>query len=339
MLFEGRLGGQVYRPIGVEWYEQGYWKIYDHPATVQQYLGIGGLTPDGTPPLNDLVGNHSGDFIWYNCKDIESDRTNKAITLSTFMALNIDIVIASIPQHIEPFKRLCDLHPNKPKLIYQIGNMWNIPDNNIVHNVMASAICNNIPTNVNYVQYHQEFPLKVFYPASVRAKKKITSFINCLNVVDLHKADWELFTTLESIMSKYGKWEFRSYGGQCRDGSIGGDLKIAQEMRTTAFGFQCKSGGDGYGHIIHNLARSGVPMIIRKSDYIGKLAEPFIEDGVTCITVDGKSPQEVADQIEQTDRNSTLYTQMRKEMANRFKRLVDFDAEQKQIEDFLDKLI
>lgn len=332
MLFEGRLGGQVYRPIGTEWFEEGYWAIFSHPATVQQYLGINGATPDGTPPLNDVIKTE--DTVFY-CKDIDSTKTNKAITLTGFMTMPIDIVIASIPEHIEPFKKLCSLHPNHPKLIHQIGNSWNIP-NNSVQNVMASAICNNVPPDINYVQYHQEFPLDVFYPASFKPQKIINSFINCLNVVDNHKLDWELFLALEKLMPK---WEFKSYGGQCRDGVIAGDKEIAQMMRETAFGFHCKSGGDGYGHIIHNLSRCGVPMIIRESDYIGKMAEPFIDDGVTCITVDGKTPEQIAAQIEAAYKAPFNFAAMRKELADRFKSLVDFDHEELILREFIDKLI
>src|SRR3990167_1968898 len=87
MLFEGRLGGAVYRPIGTEWHEKGYWKIYDHPATVQQYLGIGGAAPDGSPKLNQVVGGpiSQGVPLLYFCKDIDSGKTNKAITFEGFM--------------------------------------------------------------------------------------------------------------------------------------------------------------------------------------------------------------------------------------------------------------
>jgi hypothetical protein len=56
LLFEKRLGGNVFRPIGMEWAEKGFWKIYDHPATREQYLGLNGATPDGTPRLNEVIG-------------------------------------------------------------------------------------------------------------------------------------------------------------------------------------------------------------------------------------------------------------------------------------------
>ena len=40
LLFEGRMHGAVYRPIGIDWANKGYWAIYDHPATRQQYLTL-----------------------------------------------------------------------------------------------------------------------------------------------------------------------------------------------------------------------------------------------------------------------------------------------------------
>lgn len=40
ILFEDRLGWELYRPIGTEWYTEGYWDVYNHPDTVTQYLGL-----------------------------------------------------------------------------------------------------------------------------------------------------------------------------------------------------------------------------------------------------------------------------------------------------------
>jgi hypothetical protein len=135
LLFEKRLGGKVFRPIGTQWFDEGYWKVYDHPETVKQFLGINAATPDGTEPLNEVVGHIpmtenqrilSPEDGIYLCHDIDSDTTNKAVTFNTFHQLPIDIVIATLPQHIEPFKKLAAEHWNKPKFIYQIGNQWEL---------------------------------------------------------------------------------------------------------------------------------------------------------------------------------------------------------------------
>lgn len=349
MLFEGRLNGQVYRPIGEEWYEKGFWKIYDHPATVQQYLGIGGNTPDGSPKLNEVLQKEG--FL-YHCHDIEGNRTNKAITFEGFMLLHIDIVIASIPAHVEPFKKLCEMHPDHPKLIYQIGNAWDIPFNS-VKNVMASALIPNVPEDINFVSYHQEFDLSTFHPPitgqliqgtndywnsynfDVPEKKNIYSFVNCFNTQDHLKSDWELFKRLEIDMPDF---KFRSYGGQCRDGNCNGSEELAVKMREAMFIWHTKAGGDGYGHVIHNAAAVGRPLIVKKQYYQGKMAEALIKDEITAIVIDGLDNQEIMEKINFYS-EPERYRRMAKEAYDNFIQVVNFDNEELKIRAFLDRLI
>src|ERR1035437_8416380 len=146
MLFEDRLGGTLYRPIGKEWFEKGIWRMAEiylnSPVTIEQYLGIKGNLEDGV----------------YKVWDEEYDYFQNAITYDKFMDLPIDIVIASLPEHIQSFQVLCENHPNKPKLIYQVGNHWTIEEGK-ADNMLASAIIQNVPPEVNIVTYHQEFDL------------------------------------------------------------------------------------------------------------------------------------------------------------------------------------
>lgn len=349
LLFEKRLGGKVYRPIGTEWHEKGFWKVYDHPATAAQYLGIGAATPDGTPPLNmvDSVGARIGDdgkrFPIYHCHDIDSGLTNKAITFDGFMQhTKIDIVIASLPQHIEPFKRLCELHPNKPKLIYQIGNQWNVPEGLIVKNVMASARLVNRPPDLNYIEYHQEFDLEVFKPIEyeVLGEKwnplpNIFSFVNCFSIADYMRHDWQLYEDVERLMPN---WVFQCLGGQCRDGAAHGNQQVADRMREARFIWHTKSGGDGYGHIIYNAAAVGRPLIVKKDYYAGKLGEELMVDGETCITIDGLSPNQIVEKILRYN-DPIAYMKLCENTYKNFKRLVDFDREEQEIRAFLANLI
>lgn len=350
MLFEGRLGGQVYRPIGMEWAERGFWKVYDHPETQAQYLGIGAATPDGTQPLNEVVArtnDYHADI--YHCHDIESSQTNKAITLEGFWRMPIDIVIASLPQHIRPFKRLCEEHPNHPKLIYQIGNQWNVEahDAHYIDAIMASAnVVHNYPTPT--IKYHQEFDTSFFRyePPTVfklpvseteRAypRNKITSFVNCFSLDRLFEYDWQLFQTMEKRLPE---WEFRCYGGQCRDGSMNGSRELSEAMQNSRFIWHTKAGGDGYGHVIHNAAASGRPLIVRGQYYLGKMAYDLIQDELTCICIDGLGVEEIINKIEYHN-EPERYSKMCEAMYSRFKEVVDFDKEAKMIVDFLQKLV
>lgn len=335
LLFEGRFGGSIYRPIGLDWANKGYWAIYDHPATRAQYLTLDqGYRPeDGTPALNLFTnGVPNPEPGTYYCQDIDSGLFNKAITFDEFMKREFDIVIASVPQHIEPFKRLCELHPSKPKLIYQIGNAWNIPDNGLVKNVMASALIPNVPNGINFVSYHQEFELDIFYPSNYTPPKRITSFVNVFK----NFPDYQLFLEIEHQMEK--EWEFKALGGQCRDGAAHGARSVAQYMRDSMFVWHTKAGGDGYGHIVHSAAASGKPMIVKKSYYAGKLGERLMIDGVTCIDLDGLNIAQIVEKINHYS-HPILYKKMCEDVYSNFKANVDFKADAEKVKAFIDNLI
>lgn len=357
MLFEHRLGGNVYRPIGMEWAEQGYWKVYDHPATQQQFLTLNqGYRPiDGTPPLNQFVESvklapHLQVVPGvYFCNDIDSGQYNKAITLEAFFKLPIDIVIASLPYHIEPFKRLCEQHPNHPKLIYQIGNAWTV-EAGLAPNVMASALIGNVPENVHFISYHQEFSQVDFRPHRPHAAEyngahckcmyhepgqNIYSFVNVFNGQAHFAADWQLFQQVENAMLD---WNFKSYGGQCRDGAIGPSNVLGDKMREAKFIWHTKAGGDGYGHVIHNAASVGRPLIVKKEYYHGKMAEALLTDGATCITIDGLGVDEIVNKIKHYSEPNTYY-QMAMAIRGRFEAIVDFDKEAKALQNFLENLL
>jgi len=335
MLFEGRLGGQVYRPIGMEWAERGFWNIYPHPATQAQYLSLDqGYRPiDGTPPVNlieEVINFPPADEKLYLCRDIESDRLNKAIDFKTFCEMDIDIVIASVPQHIEPFKRLIREHMPNAKLIFQIGNQWTTEAFD-APNVMASARIEGVPSHINYVEYHQEFDLNIFRPAKPHLNaKRVYSFIN----VAQDFPDWPLFEKLERMMPD---WSWQSFGGQCRDGSKNGSVQLAQAMRFAKFIWHVKAGGDGYGHVLFNSAAIGRPIIVKKSYYSGKLGEKLMIDGQTCIDIDNKSADQIVDEILHYSKPGE-YVKMSQNVFDNFKKNVDFDADFEKIKMFLERL-
>lgn len=335
MLFEGRLHGAVFRPIGVDWAEKGFWKVYDHPATVEQFLGIGGATPDGTARLNDVVLNPIDGL--YHCKDIEGDRTNKAITLDLFLRSPIDIVIASIPDHIEPFKKLCIIHPKHPRLIYQIGNAWTIEAGH-APNIMASAHIQDVPADINFVEYHQEFDTNIFKPIDFEVLGEtwqplpnIFSFVNVFNVQSHFAADWAFFTQIEREMTS---WVFKSYGGQCRDGCCNGSRELADKMREARFIWHTKAGGDGYGHVLYNSAAVGRPLITKKSYYHGKMGAELMIDGETCIDIDNLGIEEIKNKINYYD-EPDRYKNICNNVYNNFLKVCNFDHEFEKIKTFL----
>jgi len=136
MLFEGRLGWQVYRPIGTDWYSNGYWKVYPHINVVNQYLGFNNSVP--LDVRGDPVDKLHGIDTWLNryyCEQspgvysvedtIHLDRIDhRAMTLDVFKDTDFDIILASIPEHIEPFKKLISVFSSKTILIISPNQKW-----------------------------------------------------------------------------------------------------------------------------------------------------------------------------------------------------------------------
>ncbi|CAM4388280.1 hypothetical protein L1N85_23735 [Paenibacillus alkaliterrae] len=322
LLFEKRLGGTLLTPIGLEWHTQGFWKMWEYPDTIRQFL-----EPVGKgEPLNDSRSI-------YMCQD-GSGFTYKGVTLDAFYELPVDIVIASVPANVEPFWRLCQTHPSKPKLVFQIGNDWQLQQW-IAPNVMTSAVIKTIPKHIHSILYHQEFDLSVFHPDFSLPGNYISSFVNCFIDDGGFAPDYHLFQTVEALMPD---WTFKSHGIVCRDGYITGDQPLAEKMRKARFIWHTKSGGDGYGHIVYKSAAVGRPLIVKAEYYNEKHGKELMVDGVTCLAIDGLSPEEIVNKILYYSEEHR-YSALCRNMYDNFKLRVDFDKEGEALKHFVNNLI
>lgn len=312
LLLEDRLGHRLYRPIGLEWFNEGYWEIAapygNNIGTVKQFLTAGSTPTDGTPPLNNVL---------YDC-----------ITLDEFKEMKIDIIIASIPDHIRAYTQLIKDHKPEAKLIYHMGNIgWHtIVPWNQVNNIMASVAPFPIREGKNAVFYRQEFDLNVFKPTDRIPSNHITSFVNLL-------PQPEKFEKLKKLLPEY---QFFAYGSQCPDGIVETTKRIAIDMQLAKFGYHNKPLGDGFGHVIHNWFAVGKPVIVNLSDYKDKLAGELLEDGVTCVDLD-RGIEYVASRVK--NMSDLEYWDMCKNVKERFASVVDFQRDAKNVKDFIERLI
>ncbi len=263
------------------------------------------------------------DGIYYS-RDPNTDQIHKAIEYKTFMEMEFDVIIASIPQHIEPFKKLAK--DKNAKFIFQVGNEFPF-DYDSVPNLMASIMpralkCHN-------VFYHQEFDTNVLKPLLGKKPKEIHNY---MNVLHNYPRAYDYFIELEKAMQEY---TFKMYGSQNRDGCISGVRNLAESMQRAKWIYHHKPGGDGYGHIAFNTLACGVPIITNKRDYEGKLFGSMIDDKSSVI-LDGMTPSELADYIRNKEEN---YDTMRQVCYSRFTENVDFNKEAIEIQKFLDNLV
>lgn len=330
-LFEDRLGYNLYRPIGLEWFEQGYWKIAEpylnNMATIRQFLAKDSVPSDGSQPLNQTDSVENGIHkIW----DAAHGYYQKAIELETFKQMDFDIVIATVPDHIAAYKKLITDTGSKAKLVFQLGNIgWHnsIPWQ-LIDNVMASVKPFPVPSGKNTIFYKQEFDLNVFKPSNSAPEQLITSFVNCL-------PQGNKFYELEKALPEY---KFEAHGITCRDGICQSTQEIANLMGRSSFGYHFKPQGDGFGHVLHNWFAIGRPILVGCDDYKDKLAGGLLEDMVTCIDISHRNAQEAADIVRRVV-NGPDYERMCTAVKNRFKMRVNFEEDAYKVKQFIDALL
>lgn len=323
MLFEERLGYEVYRPIGMDWYHEGFWNVYPSEGTAIQYLHVGSQPQDNTAPLNE--GAAQGDVYWF--RDPGASTTNRACTLEFFKDNDFDLVLSSIPDHTELFKRLMVKYQPDAHHIQQIGNQnWPFEKN---ANVLASV--KPVRTEANSVFYHQEFDTSVFCPTPPMPTRKVSAFIHCM--LQDHPA-WINFLGLEEQLPDH---EFRSYGGQCRDGNLVGIRTVAHTIQESSTVIHLKTGGDGFGHAIYNSFAVGRPMVLRRSHLKGTLAEELLVEGAFLdldTTTSWDAAAWIADLCAEPDR----LVEASSLASERFVQCVNYDGEASEVAAWLETL-
>lgn len=141
----------------------------------------------------------------------------------------------------------------------------------------------------------------------------------------------------QEMQKKLTEFSFMSYGAGNPLGPISRTVEVAQAIQRADFIWHLKKGGDGYGHVVHNAAACGRPLILSKKTYQKLRFGKFIEDGKTCVCVDGHDAQALAKKIRYYSEPSRLL-KMSRQLYERFRNLVNFDEDEKKIRRFLEKL-
>lgn len=336
-----RVGFDVFRPVGMEWFHEEFFGLAEPYGnaieTVEQYLKIDNLSPviHDAPAFNNFTNeevNKSGLVLpFYEFNDYAHHTTNLGITLEAFKNIKIDVVIASIPQHLQKFYELRNKYQPQAKLIFQIGNpYWQLPLVEFYPNILDS--CNlNIPSQYHKVTYHQEFETDIFYPQIrefYEKPYKVYSFV-------IFPQRLELFFETAKLLPDY---EFRAFGHHnlCTDPPITGIKNIAEKMHEARFGWHDKD-VDGYGHIFHNWFACARPVIAGYQGYAGRLGAHLFHEGYYTYNIDQHSPQEIAEWIKQQE-DTLLYEDNCIATAESFKAFVNFEKEGEELKKFFSEL-
>ena len=329
LLFEDRLGGTLLRPIGLEWAEQKWWEIHKpynyNLDTAKQYLQIKPehIPVDGTPPLNKVV---SVKPTHYEVQETAHNYIQKCLTLEQFIDMDIDIIIASIPDHWITYERLRKKYKPKAKLVCQMGNIgWHnleLLKDGTVKNLLASVKPFNLPQNVHSCFYHQEVDTNVFTQQSLRGNKKISSFVIGL-------PDEKVFFDYKQSLPEYAFTAFASKYAPF----IQTIKNLSEKIAESDFVFNHKPYGDGFGHILYSCAFVGRPLLIDFCDYNDKLGGELLEDGITAIDIGSSTVAQNIDII-----RHSYPKQMGSNIAKRVRELVNYELEAIKIKNFLSNL-
>lgn len=300
ILFEDRLGHKVYTPVGHEWWDEGYWRFgegYGDDRLAQQFLA----------PLK--IDPH------------HPKRRIRGVTLAKARTMDWAYVVATVQDNQKGFKRLAD--DLGARYVLQVGNTHQYVDWSL--NPLA-LVSSEVSIQGRGVLYHQPLPDAFTYRPPV-VSTTIRSFVNCFNSTPCI----EPFVAIGSLLPEF---TFYTHGIDGSDGNVETVAEIADLMASSLFGWHDKVQGDGFGHVIHDWAAIGRPLIGHGSHYRGLMAERFWRDGETCIDLDKHSLGEVVEMIRDIAADRPRHWAMCASIRREFD-LIDWPAEAEAIRELL----
>ncbi len=331
-LLAERLGWELYRPIGMDWFDQDYWvheKKWHGDGVARQYL----------EPWGSDIPIRVGEQPPYFHRTIRHDlshpaRFYKLVTLEQARDLRPDIVISSLAHNHEGFHRFATEVGATFGL--QLGNVrfghidmaedrWDLAAFGLVSGIMP------ITPPKPHVVYHQEFALRPYTPPPRHDPFRVASFVQCYPESPTYSALTEL-----APMAPELDWRvYGAYGGAPLDeyaaGNIGVCSQVGDAMADSDVAWHAKAWSDGFGHVIHNWFAIGRPVFGIQSYYANQLAGPLWVDGVTSIDIEHRTREEVVRELRRLRDDPDHHLRMSEAAFARFREVVDFDAEAEQI--------
>lgn len=320
-----RLGWDLYRPIGMEWFEREYWNFerkWHNDAVAHQYLDLWGSDRN--------AGNH-----WERDDRSHPGRVQKMLSLAQARDLRPDIVIASVAHNHEGLHRFASevgahfgIHLGNVRFsaIDMAEDRWDLAEFGIVTSLLP------VTPPKPHVVVHQEFSLTDFRyePPQVHRPLRISSFVNCFAE---NLAGYAQFRGTAALLPEIDWRIYGSYGSVAEDEFAAGNLStcasVGDAMRASDVGLHTKVWSDGFGHVVHNWFATGRPVLGFEWYYRTQLAGPLWQEGITSFDLTDKSPDDVVRLIHSLD--DERIERMSAAAAARFREVVSFDEEERTI--------
>jgi hypothetical protein len=316
-LLAARLGWTLYRPMGMEWFDQGYWnfeRAWHGDAVARQYLEPWGSDTD----------------VRY---DPSHGRYQNLLTLEQARDLRPDIVLASVAHNHEGLARFASEVGATFGL--QLGNVrfseidmaedrWDLAAFGLVTTLLPVA-----PPKPHVV-HHQEFSLLDFRHEAPEphGRMVVSSFVNCFAE---NTIGYGQFRDTATRRPGYDWRVYGSYGSAPEDEYARGNINtcrgVADAMLASDVAWHTKQWSDGFGHVIHNWFAVGRPVLGYEWYYRTQLAGPLWEEGVTSFDLTDRSPSDAVALLDRLAQDDDLRIRMGDAAAARFREVVNYAEE------------
>ncbi len=329
ILFEDRFGWELYVPVGMEWYEQGVWNFERQrlgDAVARQFLqhhgedlSVGGNADNG---YRDRMVLRSG---------TTHPRQQKMLSWDQAYDLKPDIVVSTLVENDMGWAQFAkDVGAT---FGVQVGNQGANANWMAAQFAMLSVTTPGFVPWKPHVYYHQEFSLESFAPdpdGLLVEPGTIRSFVQCMH------SNTDGYARFQALARTEDPWNVGWYG-HCEPfddlwlGNNPTTVAVADRMHEAQVAWHWKEWSDGYGHVIHNWAAIGRPMLVTADYYRDKLAGPLLVEGQGSFDIRRRTDQEVRDLVERLTTDYAFWQEHAHYMAARFQDVVNFDEEAAEI--------
>jgi hypothetical protein len=297
LLLVDRLGYELYRPKGMEWFEQGYWQ---HEKFFR----------------GDDLAKH---FL------LHEDLGSEAITVEEARDIDIDWMVATVPGNVLGFRDFAD--ESGAKLAQQVGNNEHfVPWTDV--DVVLDSTLHTPASNFTgkYVRYNQEIDRRYLDLWPVYGGT-VSSF---LNVWHRDQAGLEFF---DRVAAEF-PGRFRLYGdhGQI----LAGDDEVIPALAETSIVWHTKRIGDGWGHTLHSSMAARRPIISVNSFYKDMRGEALLKDNPGVLNIEGMDISDVVKNIRWILDSPDDIDRMGMANRERFNEVVNYEADAQAVKEALE---
>lgn len=350
LTLEDRLGYEVYTPHGLDWFEAGIWQF--EKANLGDAVALQFLEPWHGDTPNHVHGHDcwcgpndehvvrgsdpAASAWWERPGTTHPRRTLRRLTLEQARDLRPDLIISTLAENDTgwaTFAREIGAHMG-----VQVGNQGQQCNWMAAEFALLSTTTPGFTPWMPHVYYHQEFSLADFAAdgGALALPDRVGTWVQCPTT----SPGYDRFRELAARTGLEWRWfghcgEADEYHG----GNSPNTPEVAARMHEARVAWHWKEWSDGYGHVIHNLAAIGRPLLVTSAYYADKLAGPLLVEGVTSWDLRHHTNDELVRIISRLVSDDDHWRRVCLDTAQRFREVVSFDEEADAIRGMLEGVL